>query len=135
MTLLLVSGFMQQAQPPTFRTSASILPVDVRVIDKSGKAVTDLTKANFTVSEDGVPQTITQFEKDSGDDPTHPVLRKVVEAPGVAPGSEHTSPQESTCVAVSEVSRPTSRSGQNRRAPVPENLAAMVRDGPGQPAY
>src|SRR5690242_13004458 len=43
-----------------------------------------------------------------------------MEAPGVAPGSENTSPQASTCVAVSDVSHPTSRIGENRRAPAPE---------------
>jgi len=63
----------------------------------------------------------------------HP-LRKVVEAPGVAPGSENTSPSESTCVAASVVSRPTSRTGENRRAPAPENLAGTVQDNRCQPA-
>ena len=56
-------------------------------------------------------------------------------APGVAPGSENTSPSESTCVAASVVSRPSSRNGQNRRAPAPENLAGTVQGDQCQPAY
>lgn len=61
-----------QPQPPTFRTNTSIVPIDVHVVDKDGHAVTDLTKADFTVTEDGVPQTITQFEKARAGDPAHP---------------------------------------------------------------
>jgi len=61
-----------QQQPPTFRTTTSLVPIDVHVVDKDGKAVTDLTKADFTITEDGVPQTITQFEKDTDNDPAHP---------------------------------------------------------------
>ena len=35
--------------------------VDVRVYDRSGKPVTDLKPTDFRVTEDGVPQTITDF--------------------------------------------------------------------------
>jgi VWFA-related protein len=59
-------------QPPTFRTNTSIVPIDVRVMDKDGKAVADLTRADFTVSEDGAPQTVTQFEKQTGDAAANP---------------------------------------------------------------
>ncbi len=55
------------AQQPTFRTNTSIVPTDVRVVDKDGKPVTDLTKADFTVTDDRLAQTITQFEKQTVD--------------------------------------------------------------------
>jgi hypothetical protein len=66
--------FAHQAtqQQPTFRTDTSLVPIDVRVIDENGKAITDLTKLDFTVAEDGVPQTITQFQKDTGAARVHP---------------------------------------------------------------
>jgi VWFA-related protein len=48
-------------QPPTFRSGTLIVPLDVRVTDRNGKPITDLTAADFTVTEDRVPQRITQF--------------------------------------------------------------------------
>lgn len=48
-------------QPPTFRAQADLVPIDVRVLDSSGKAITDLTAADFTIRENGVAQTIRHF--------------------------------------------------------------------------
>jgi VWFA-related protein len=50
-----------QQQPPTFRAGINIVRVDATVIDKHGKLVTDLTRDDFTVTEDGAPQTIDAF--------------------------------------------------------------------------
>ncbi|HLW78654.1 MAG TPA: VWA domain-containing protein [Terriglobia bacterium] len=43
------------------RSQTNVVLVDVRVWDKSGKAVTDLKPGDFKVTEDGAPQTITSF--------------------------------------------------------------------------
>jgi len=51
----------QQPPPPRYRTGVVIVPVDVRVLDRSGKPVTDLTQADFAVVEDGAPQEIRHF--------------------------------------------------------------------------
>ncbi len=51
----------QQPPPPTFRTGVTIVPVDVRVLDREGKPVTDLKQSDFTVLEDGAPQDIRHF--------------------------------------------------------------------------
>src|SRR5687768_3466220 len=52
----------QQTQPPpTFRSGTTVVPVDVRVVDRGGKPITDLTTSDFTVLEDGVPQKIVHF--------------------------------------------------------------------------
>ncbi|MGE0361925.1 MAG: VWA domain-containing protein [Vicinamibacterales bacterium] len=68
--LLAVGGFgvaAQQAPPPapagqpTFRASVTAVTTDVITRDKDGRFVADLTKDDFTVLEDGVPQTITSF--------------------------------------------------------------------------
>jgi VWFA-related protein len=62
-------------QSQTFRSGIAVVPLDVRVADRKGSPVNDLTKADFTVYEDGVRQEITHFErqtlspmKDSGPD-------------------------------------------------------------------
>ena len=52
-----------QKQPPapTFRSGTTLVPVDVRVVDRSGKPIKGLTAADFTITEDGKPQTIVHF--------------------------------------------------------------------------
>jgi VWFA-related protein len=51
----------QPPQPPAFRSRLTIVPIDVRVVDEQGKPVTDLERHDFTVLENGVPQTLTHF--------------------------------------------------------------------------
>jgi VWFA-related protein len=46
---------------PTFRSTITAVSTDVIVRDKGGRFVADLTKDDFTVLEDGVPQTLTAF--------------------------------------------------------------------------
>jgi VWFA-related protein len=53
----------RQQPPPQFRTSTTLVPVDVRVLDRNGKPITDLTAADFTIFEDRVPQTISHFAR------------------------------------------------------------------------
>ncbi len=49
------------AQQPTFRAGVTLVSTDVIPRDGSGRFVADLTKDNFTVLEDGQPQTIVSF--------------------------------------------------------------------------
>ena len=58
----------------------------------------------------------------------------MVEAAGVEPASEDTSPQASTCVAALEISQPPSKSDGNRRSLAPKCLIAIVRDNQWRPA-
>lgn len=89
----LASG--QDAQPPkpqaSFRTAITMVPVDVRVIDRNGKPVTDLTERDFTITEDGVAQTIRHFstqalvaEPPAPGQRTQPALRTAA-SPDLAP--------------------------------------------------
>lgn len=48
-------------QPPTIRRGINYVSVDVIVTDKDGKPVLDLTQNDFSVAEDGKPQTIDNF--------------------------------------------------------------------------
>jgi VWFA-related protein len=47
-----------QDQRPTLRTGTAAVLIDVTVLDKDGHPVTDLTAADFDISEDGKPQQI-----------------------------------------------------------------------------
>ena len=51
-----------QAQRPTFRTATNFVSVDA-YLTAGGKAVTDLTTADFEVFENGVPQKIETFQR------------------------------------------------------------------------
>jgi VWFA-related protein len=60
------------------QSQTNVVLVDVRVVDKSGKPVTDLKQSDFTVREDGVQQTITSFSLED--------VEKLAQAAG---GNEH----------------------------------------------
>jgi VWFA-related protein len=58
---LAVIGGVQQAtpqQPPTFKSGVQVVEVDVRVFGKDGRFVTDLTRDDFELLEDGAAQKI-----------------------------------------------------------------------------
>lgn len=57
----LAAAQQPENQRQTFRTRVTTVPVDVRVIDRNGKPVTDLRREEFTITEDGVPQEVTHF--------------------------------------------------------------------------
>jgi len=50
-----------QQSPQTFRAGTTVIPIDVRVLDRDGKPVTDLTAADFTVLENDRPQKVEYF--------------------------------------------------------------------------
>ena len=45
-------------QPPVFKAGTNQVRVDVTVLDQKGQPLTNLTKDDFDVREDGIPQTI-----------------------------------------------------------------------------
>jgi hypothetical protein len=49
------------SQPPVFRAATQYVAMDVIVQDKDDRPVTDLTKDDFVISDNGNPQTITDF--------------------------------------------------------------------------
>jgi VWFA-related protein len=52
-----------EGAPPTFRAATTLVPLDVRVLDKSGRPVTDLTAGDFTIVEDRVRQEVRHFSQ------------------------------------------------------------------------
>lgn len=66
-----------QRPPASFRSRITMVPVDVRVLDRNGKPITDLTQADFTVTENGAPQDIRHFSTQA--------LVAETPAPGAAP--------------------------------------------------
>ena len=49
------------AQTPRFRTRVDTIQVTVTVSDANGRLITDLTQDDFEITEDGIPQKVTQF--------------------------------------------------------------------------
>jgi Ca-activated chloride channel family protein len=60
---LWVAGRPLTGQQPVFRAETSLVTVGVTVRDRAGSPITDLTKADFTVLEDGRAQTVTHFTR------------------------------------------------------------------------
>jgi len=81
----------QQPQPPTIRSRTTLVPVDVRVIDRDGKPVTDLKREDFTVLENGVRQDVRFFDTHTltaeSPRPGPLDLRKVITADSITPDS------------------------------------------------
>jgi VWFA-related protein len=78
-------------QPPVFRAGTNQVRVDVTVLDRKGEPVTDLTKEDFDVREDGIPQAIDTL--------------KLIEARGVAPDDDTSLPIRSTYHAAAEAAK------------------------------
>jgi VWFA-related protein len=51
-----------QEQPPTFKREVEVVTVDVVVVNKAGTPITGLTRADFTVLDEGAPQSIVNFD-------------------------------------------------------------------------
>ncbi len=56
-------------QEPTFRAATEVVQIDVTVLDKDRRPIRDLTKTDFTVLEDGKPQSIVAFSPIDVPDP------------------------------------------------------------------
>ncbi len=55
----------QQGNVPTFRSDVRLVNVFATVVDSNGSPVADLTKNDFEVLEDNIPQTISVFDRES----------------------------------------------------------------------
>lgn len=53
-----IAAQQPQQKPPVFQAGVQVVEVDVRVFDKEGRFVTTLTRDDFEILEDGVPQQV-----------------------------------------------------------------------------
>src|SRR5215831_17143499 len=84
----------QSKQPYTLKVSTQLVIETVVVKDKDGKPIEDLTPKDFTITEDGVPQTISVFEFQKIDD-------------SVSTGVPATGTASTTALTANSVSVPT----------------------------
>jgi VWFA-related protein len=54
-------GVAARTQTPKFRSRVETIQVTVTVTDANGRLVTDLSKDDFEITEDGIPQEVTHF--------------------------------------------------------------------------
>jgi VWFA-related protein len=80
-----------QQPPPVFRAGTNQVRVDVTVLDRKGEPITDLTKEDFDVREDGISQTVDTL--------------KLIEANGDAPEDDTSLPIRSPQHAAVEAAR------------------------------
>jgi VWFA-related protein len=64
--LAIIAAVSLTAQQPTFRAGVTLVTTDVIPRDGNGRFVADLTKDNFTVLEDGLPQDVVSFQMIQG---------------------------------------------------------------------
>jgi VWFA-related protein len=75
-------------QVPAFRARVTLVPIDVRVLDRDGKPITDLKQEDFTIEDEGVRQDIRHFSTQElvaeppqrGTAPARPALRNAPES-------------------------------------------------------
>ena len=60
--LLLTNVATAQETDDVVRTNISLVQLNVGVVDQAGRAITSLTRNDFAIYEDGVKQSISQFE-------------------------------------------------------------------------
>ncbi len=68
--LIAASTAAGSAQQPTFPSRVELVTVDVVVFDRQGNPVEGLTRGDFTIKEDGDPQSVAAFEAVSSHEPT-----------------------------------------------------------------
>ncbi|MBV9155872.1 MAG: VWA domain-containing protein, partial [Acidobacteriaceae bacterium] len=61
-TSISFSAILAQQSVPLIRSTSRLVLLDVIVTDKTGRPIRQLNKDDFTVLENGIPQTITSFE-------------------------------------------------------------------------
>jgi VWFA-related protein len=64
-SLLCLPGLIRAQQEPTFSTDVKVVNVLANVLNKRGEIVRDLTKDDFSITENGRPQTIRYFARES----------------------------------------------------------------------
>ncbi len=85
-------------QAPVFKAETALVEVEVRVTDKTGQPVTDLSKEDFEMFENGQPESISTFEF---------VTQPVPGSPATKPGTPTDRSKPDLAEAASELSSST----------------------------
>jgi VWFA-related protein len=116
----------QQPPTPTFRLGASYVRVDVYPT-RDGEAVQDLERGDVELLEDGVPQTIEQFERISVQSAVDPALRR--DPNTVAESREQAGdPRRRVFVVFLDTGMTTLEGSHAARKPIVEMLDHLIGD-------
>ena len=120
-----------QPDRPVFRSGVHVVEIDVRVFDSEGRFVTDLTRDDFELLEDGVPQPLqTLFLVGSPHTDAGGLPPDAVSAPRGEPGVVPPVTPRQTWVFVFDLNHLTPGAGFDRaRAAVEAFLRDRFRDG------
>jgi len=102
-----ISSAQQQAsqEEPTFHSATRLVVLDVVVTDQAGKPVTNLPQADFTLLEDGAPQSVASFEspKSRRDTPVSITSKSSKDEAKSAPNDSAPSPSALTILLLDEL--------------------------------
>jgi len=124
----LAGGQVQQEQPPTFKREVEVVTVDVVVANKAGNAITGLKREDFTILDEGVPQTIVNFDVVTSPDEPAPAAARPVERPRVATNTAPRLPGRTFVVVFDNINM-SPLNTQRAKAAVVAFLEKGLRDG------
>ena len=119
----------QGGETPAFPAGVELVTVDAVVVDREGHATRGLTEGDFTVLENGVPQTVTRFEAVVLPDEPPPATPAPIQRP---PYSSNQSPEARhgrTFLLVFDDIHLTALQAQRARVAMGQFLRTGVRDG------
>lgn len=129
---LVVTALLQSPQQPVFRSAVQVVEVDARVFDREGKFVTTLTREDFEILEDGVPQQIVAMTLVGGT-PGSLGSTGSLGSPGSVPTLQPSNPPTTgrqTWIFFFDLNHLSPGSGFSRaRAAVEEFIAKRFREG------
>jgi VWFA-related protein len=126
--LAVAAAGVSQEPPVTFKREVEVVTVDVVVVDKAGEPVTGLTRDDFTVLEEGVSQSILNFEVIHVDEASPPAANRPVARARVATNTAPRLPGRTFVVVFDNVNL-SPLNAQRAKAAVVAFLEKGLRDG------
>jgi VWFA-related protein len=114
-------------QPPAFRSGTQVVEVDARVFDKDGQFITNLTREDFEIKEDGVAQPIVTLTLVAGAPPAPSAPS--APAPLAPPAPSAPSAPSSVWLFVFDTTHLSAGGLHNTQKAVAEFLRTKFREG------
>jgi VWFA-related protein len=124
-------GQERSQEPPTFKREVEVVTVDVVVVNKAGNPITGLTREDFTIQDEGVRQTIVNFDVVALPDAPAPApagAPRAIERPRVATNSVPRLPGRTFVVVFDNINM-SPLNTQRAKAAVVAFLEKGLRDG------